>query len=95
MKDFRRRIKGFEKQLGLVDREPPFIKIGPPPPAINPGAIELLGSFPRLPGESDQEYLDRYNDPGPEGWVYEVIDYGTYKIAWPYKSRGEGVASGN
>lgn len=86
MGNFKRRIKDYEKRLD-ISAEKKIIRIPPPPPAINAEAIESFGTFPRRPGESDQEYLDRYNDPGPDGWIYEsYIDAGNYGIAFPVRS---------
>ena len=88
MGNFKRRVKDYEKRLdigGAVD----VIHVPPPPPAINAAAIESFETFPRRPGETDQEYLDRYNDPGPGGWRYDidVRDHGKIKICWPVRSR--------
>ena len=88
MGNFKRRVKDFEKRLDIRGRRYELIKIPPPPPAINPGAIERAG-FPRRPDETDQEYLDRYNYPGPNGWIYtEYTDHGSYGIAFPVRSDG-------
>jgi len=88
--NLKQRVKYFEKRLDLDrGRRYELIKIPPPPPAINPIAIERSGDFPRRPGETDQEYLDRYNYPGPEGWIYtEYTDHGNYAIAFPVRSNG-------
>lgn len=91
MSGYKRRVKTFERRLD-IGAGPNVIKIPPPPPAINPGAIERAG-FPRLAGETDQEYLARYNAPGPEGWIYKnYMDCGgNVKIAFPVRS-GTGQA---
>lgn len=90
MGNFKRRVKDYEKRLD-ISAEKKIIRIPPPPPAINAAAIESFGTFPRRPGETDKEYLDRYNDPGPAGWVYKgFIDCGKIGIAFPSRSRNQG-----
>lgn len=92
MREILRRVKTFERRLD-IGRGPIIIKIAPPPPAINPNATCLNEEFPRRPGENDQEYLDRVNDPGPDGWIYpNVTDCGGgVKIAFPVRSGTRGV----
>ena len=88
--NFKRRVKDFEKRLDIGAGNQ-IIRVPPPPPAINPQAVESLGTFPRRAGETDQEYLDRYNNPGSAGWVYEgCIDCGKIGIAFPSRSRNQG-----
>ena len=58
MKDYSRRVKTIEKRLDMDGREKEIIIT--PPPVINPLAI--AGRFPRLAGESDEDYLARYNN---------------------------------
>lgn len=57
MKDYSRRVKTIARRLDMDGREKEIIIT--PPPVINPLAI--AGRFPRLDGESDGEYLARYN----------------------------------
>lgn len=92
MNGHKRRVKTFERRLD-IGRGPTIIRIAPPPPIINPDCTWLNEKYPRRAGETDQEYLDRINDPGPQGWIYkDYIDCGGgVKIAFPVRSKPQGV----
>ncbi len=92
MNGHKRRVKTFERRLD-IGRGPTLFHVPPSPPIINPDCAWLNEKYPRRAGETDQEYLDRLNDPGPQGWIYEdYIDCGGgVKIAFPARSKPQGV----
>lgn len=90
MSDFKRRVKTIAKRLDLG--EPDQVIIVTPPPFINPDAPSLLKRFPRLPGESDGEYLHRVNHaPLDESKLMpvEVINSGGITIQMPRRYKPE------
>jgi len=76
-----KRVEKLEGRLG-IGAEKSVILLNPPPPVINPGAPCLLERFPRRDGETDVEYLARYNG---RPWRHVIADYGNIKFGWPVR----------
>jgi len=88
MADIKRRIKAFEKTLGIGEQEETIII--KPVPYTNANAPSLNKRWPRRDGETDAEYLDRINnEPIDETKCLpaETRTFKNYSITMPRRLR--------